>query len=412
MTKQNLEEVQEKALKQLRSGESLFGKNGAFAPMLKGFIEKALEAEMEDHLNSEARSKGNKRNGKGRKTIKSSAGSFSIKTPQDRQSTFDPQIIKKRETLLADSLQDKIIGLYGLGMSFRDISSHIKEMYDTEISHTLLSQITDRIIPELKAWQSRPLEEVYTIVFLDAMFFKVKEDGHIKMKVLYNVIGVNCDGKKEILGIYLAETEGAKFWLQVLTDLRNRGLQDILIACIDNLQGFAEAIESIYPKTAVQSCVVHQIRNSLKYVTSKDQKEFLLDLKEVYRADTQVLAEGALVALSEKWVHKYPVVIKSWEDNWDKLNTYFAYSPEIRKLIYTTNTIEGYHRQVRKVTKSKGAFTSDMALLKLVYLATKNIEKKWERPLHNWSLAIQQLHIKFGDRMKLNLTTNPIQDRV
>lgn len=407
MTQKELDQLQEKALKQLKSGESLFGKDGAFAPMLKGFIEAALQAEMDAHLDYEQRENGNKRNGKGSKTIKSSAGSFQIETPQDRQSSFDPQLIKKRETVLADSLQDKIIGLYGLGMSLRDIRDHIKEMYDTELSHTVLGQITDRIIPEVKAWQNRPLEPVYCIVWLDAMHYKVREEGRVQHKALYNILGINPDGYKQVLGAYVSEAEGANFWLSVLTDLQSRGLADILIACTDNLKGFTEAITSVYPKAEVQSCIIHQIRNSLKYVASKDQKEFMRDLKKVYRADTKDLAEVQLDELASKWEAKYPVVIGSWRGNWEKLTTYFQYTAPIRRMIYTTNAVEGYHRQLRKVTKTKGAFTSDMALLKLVYLATRNIEKKWTAPLQNWALTVQQLAIRFEDRLPLDLTRKP-----
>jgi len=403
MTQEEIDHLQSKALEQFKSGKSLFGKDGAFAPMLKQFLEAALESEMEEHLDSEERLSGNKRNGKGKKTIKSSTGTFEIDTPQDRQSNFNPQIVKKRETVLADNLQDKIIGLYGLGMSLRDISSHIKEMYDTDISHTVLSQITDRIIPEVKAWQNRPLESVYCIVWLDAMHYKVRSEGKVEHKALYNILGINASGMKEVLGMYLSESEGANFWLQVLSDLHNRGLKDILIACTDNLKGFSEAIESVYTKAEVQSCIIHQIRNSIKYVASKDQKAFMRDLKEVYRANTKELAEMELSNLADKWQSKYPIVIQSWENNWNKLTTYFQYTAPIRKLIYTTNAVEGYHRQIRKVTKTKGAFTSDMALQKLVYLATRNIEKKWTTPLHNWSLTVQQLAIKFGERLTLDL---------
>lgn len=405
MDREELEGIEKKALKQLKSGKSLFGKDGAFAPLLQGFIEKALEAEMEDHLGEAERIRGNKRNGKGKKTIKSSAGSFEIETPQDRHSSFEPELIKKRQTILAESLEEKIIGLYGLGMSFRDISRHIQEMYDTEISHTVLSQITDKIIPDIKAWQNRPLEAVYPIIWLDAMRFKVKEDGRVVHKALYNILGVNKDGYKEILGIYLSETEGANFWLQILTDLNNRGVKDVLIASTDNLNGFSEAIQSVFPKSEIQSCIVHQIRNSLKYVASKDQKEFMRDLKKVYRADTKDIAEMELESLSGKWGKKYPIVIESWQKNWDKLSTYFEYTGPIRKLIYTTNPIEGYHRQVRKVTKNKGAFPNEMALLKLVYLVTKRIEQKWTSPLSNWSLTVQQLAIKFEDRLELDIKT-------
>ena len=407
MEQHELDKLQKKALEQFKSGESLFGPDGAFAPMLKGFIEAALQAEMEAHLDAEQRQGGNKRNGKGRKTVKSSAGSFQIDTPQDRQSSFEPELIKKRQTVLADSLADKIIGLYGLGMSLRDIRSHIAEIYDTDISHTVLSQITDRIIPEVKAWQNRPLEPVYCIVWLDAMRYKVRTDGRVEHKAIYNILGINRDGYKQVLGTYISESEGANFWLQVLSDLHSRGLKDILIACIDGLRGFPEAIASIYPKAEVQSCIIHQIRNSLKYVASKDQKAFMKDLKQVYKADTKELAEMALDELAGTWETKYPIVIASWRDNWEKLTTYFQYTAPIRKLIYTTNAVEGYHRQIRKVTKTKGAFPSDMALLKLIYLATKNIEKKWTSPLQNWSLTVQQLAIRFGDRLPLDLKRNP-----
>ncbi len=406
MTTEEQQNLEKKALEQFMSGKSLFGKDGAFAPMLKSFIEKALEAEMDSHLNEEERSGGNKRNGKGKKKIKSGFGSFEIDTPQDRHSSFEPDLVKKRQTILADNLSEKIIGLYGLGMSYRDISSHIKEMYDTDISHTVLSQITDRIIPDVKAWQSRPLDPLYCIVWLDAMHYKVKVDGKIEHKALYNILGINKDGYKEVLGMYISESEGANFWLQVLTDLQNRGLEDILIACTDNLKGFTNAILSVFPKTQVQLCIVHQIRNSLKYVASKDQKEFMKDLKKVYRAISKEVAEDELLNLEEKWGQKYPVVIESWQRNWEELSQYFQYTEPIRKIIYTTNAVEGFHRQVRKVTKTKGAFTNDMSLLKLVYLATKNIEKKWTAPLHNWSLTIQQFYIKFGDRIPLAINTS------
>ena len=407
MNKHKQTEFEKKVLTQFMSGKSLFGKDGAFAPMLKNVIEKALSAEMEAHLDAEQRDQGNKRNGKGKKTLKSSYGSFDIETPQDRLSSFEPDIVKKRQTILADNLSDKIIGLYGLGMSYRDISSHLKELYDTEISHSVLSQITDKIIPDIKAWQSRPLESMYCILWLDAMHYKVKVDGKITHRALYNILGINKDGRKDILGMYISESEGANFWLSVLTDLNNRGLEDVLIACTDNLKGFTEAILSVFPKTQVQKCIVHQIRNSLRYIASKDQKEFMRDLKLVYRAATKELAEDALLNLDEKWGQKYPVVLQSWHNNWEELSQYFQYTAPIRKIIYTTNAVEGFHRQVRKVTKTKGAFTSDMSLLKLVYLATMNIQKKWTSPLSNWGLTVQQLYIKFGDRIPLKINSTP-----
>lgn len=396
------EAVKKKALEQFRSGKSLTGKDGAFAPLLKEFLEAALEAELETHLTAEnAEGHSNRRNGKSSKMLKSNAGSFELVSSRDRNSSFEPMIVKKRETILADSLQDRIIGMYGLGMSLRDISGHIKEMYDMEISADTLSEITDRIIPKVKAWQTRPLEELYCIVWMDAMHYKVKEEGKVKNRAVYNILGINKEGMKTLLGAYVSENEGANFWLGVLTDLQHRGVKDILIACIDNLKGFAEAILSIYPQTDIQSCVVHQIRNSLKYVASKDQKAFLADLKPVYKAATLAEGETSLEILSEKWGKKYPIVIKSWQENWPKLSTFFKYTEDIRRIIYTTNTIEGFHRQVRKVTKNKGVFSSDMALLKLIYLAQCNISKKWTMPLQNWAITVSQLAIHFEGRLKL-----------
>ncbi len=393
--------LKSKALEQFRQGKSLYGKDGAFAPLIKEFLEDALQSELESHLEEE-RPKGNRKNGYSNKTIKTTDGQIELETPRDRHSSFEPEIVRKRETILADQLETKIIGLYGLGMSMRDISSHIKEMYDTEISAATLSSITDRIIPKIKEWQSRPLEAVYCIVWLDAMFYKVKDEGKISTKCVYNVLGVNSEGRKELLGMYISESEGANFWLSVLTDLQNRGIQDILIACIDNLKGFSEAIRTIFPRTEVQSCIVHQIRNSLKYVASKDQKEFMKDLKKVYQAITKEQAADNLISLEEKWGKRYPLVLTSWKNNWEKLTTYFKYTEPIRRLIYTTNTIEGFHRQIRKVTKTKGSFTSDMALLKLIYLASENASKKWSF-IRGWTQTIAQLAIYFEGRLKLGI---------
>ena len=395
------ESMKKQALEQFRSGKSLTGKGGAFAPLLKQFLEAALEGELESHLSEQESENFNRKNGKTSKTVKTTDGQFELLTSRDRNGSFEPEIIKKRETILADSLQDRIIGMYGLGMSLRDISGHIKEMYDMDISHDTLSNITDRVIPLVKEWQSRPLEDLYCIVWMDAMHYKVKDQGKVKSRAVYNILGINKEGKKDLIGIYVSENEGANFWLSVLTDLQNRGVKDMLIACIDNLTGFEQAITTIFPKTEVQSCIVHQIRNSLKYVASKDQKEFLAELKPVYKATTKDLAELNLEKLAEKWAKKYPVVINSWQENWHKLSTYFKYSEDVRRVIYTTNTIEGFHRQVRKVTKTKGVFPSDDALLKLIYLAYKNISKKWTQPLQNWSLTVSQLSIHFEGRLNL-----------
>ncbi len=391
------------ALSQLKSGKSLTGEGGVFAPIIKEFLESALSAEMECHLDEEERSIGNKRNGKSSKTLKTSSGEITIETPQDRHSSFEPQIVKKRETILADNLAPQIIGLYGRGMSLRDISIHIQEMYDVEISATTLSGITDRVIPQVKEWQNRPLDEVYPIVWMDAMHYKVRDGGKVISRAVYNILAINKEGRKELIGMYISESEGANFWLSVLTDLKSRGVKDILIACTDNLKGFSDAILSIYPETEIQKCVIHQIRNSLKYVASKDQKAFMKDLKKVYQSATKSQAEMELLNLEEAWGKKYPIVIKSWHENWEELTTYFEYDEHIRKIIYTTNAVEGFHRQIRKVTKTKGAFPSDMALMKLIYLATENISKKWTQPVRNWGLTIQQFCIKFGDRMKIDL---------
>lgn len=397
------EVMKQKLKEQLRTGKSLFSKGGAFAPLLEELINSMLEGELEGHLDEDERQKGNRKNGKGSKLLKTSAGSIEINTPRDRLGSFEPDIVKKRETIMAASLEDKIIGLYGLGMSLRDISSHIKETYDTDISAATLSTITDKVIPLVKEWQQRPLDSLYCIVWLDAMYYKVKEEGRTQTRCVYNILGINKDGRKDVLGMYVSQSEGANFWLSVITDLKQRGVEDILIACIDNLKGFDEAIWTIYPQTEVQTCVVHQIRNSIKYVASKDQKAFMTDLKPVYRADNESQALSELENLKEKWGKKYPMVISSWENNWPKLSTYFKYPAGIRKLIYTTNTIEGYHRQIRKVTKTKGVFTSDMALLKLIYLATERIQQKWTMPLNNWGITASQLKIIFADRMKTDL---------
>lgn len=394
------EEVKNKALAQLKSGKPLLGKEGALAPLFKSFLEAALEAELEDHLQENKEEEVNRRNGHGSKQLRTSEGTMELSTPRDRIGSFEPEIVKKRQTILADSLESKIIGLYGLGMSLRDIAAHIKEMYDTDISHTVLSEVTDRVIPAIRLWQSHGLEEVYTIVWLDAMYYKVKDDsGHVVTRCLYNVLGINLEGRKHLLGMYISESEGAKFWLSVLTDLQQRGVKDILIACIDNLGGFEEAISSIFPRTEVQSCIVHQVRNTLKYVASKDSKEVVKEVKLIYQATSKELGEEQLNALEKKWGKKYPIVIKSWRANWHKLSTFFKYAADIRRLIYTTNTIEGFHRQIRKVTKTKGAFTSDMALLKLVYLVSERIAEKWTMPLQNWGLTIQQLSIMFEGRV-------------
>ena len=390
------------AAEQLRTGKPLFGKDGALAPMLERILNAALEGEMDAHLSEESRESGNRRNGKMSKTVQTQYGEVTVETPRDRNGSFDPQTVRKRETILAEGMADQIIGMYAFGTSTREISSYFEREFNTRLSAETISAITDRVLPEIKEWKSRSLDAVYAICWLDAIHYKVKDDtGRAVTRAIYNVIGINKEGHKELLGMYVAKSEGANFWLEVLTDLQNRGVEDIMICCVDGLKGFPDAIQSVFPHTAVQLCVVHQIRNSIKYVGSKHQKEFLRDLKRVYGAVSKEAAETELDNLEAKWGEQYPIVIKSWRDNWERLTEFFQYTKEIRRLIYTTNTVEGYHRQIRKVTKNKGVFPSDTALEKLVYLAYRNIKEKWTMPLSNWALISQQLAIKFGDRYEI-----------
>ena len=385
----------------LYQGKPLLGPNGLLTSLVKDLTKIALQGEMDAHLSNNSLEQGNnRRNGISTKTMKTSSGSFELEVPRDRNGSFEPQLIKKRQTILNEELDNKILALYGLGTSYDGIASHLQEIYGVEVSNATISAVTDKLVPMIAEWRSRPLEAIYTVVFLDAMFFKVKQDNKVTTKAIYNIMGINQEGRKDIIGFYACESEGSHFWLGVLNDLKARGVEDILIACVDGLKGFPEAINTAFPRTEVQLCIVHQIRNSIKHVASKNQKEFILDLKTVYQAETKDLAEHNLLMLDEKWGRKYPIVIKSWNNNWDNLSTYFKYSVEIRRLIYTTNPIEGFHRQVRKYTKTKGAFTSENALFKLVFCAIKQITAKWNMPISNWSLAISQLDIYFPDRLK------------
>ncbi|WP_024787311.1 MULTISPECIES: IS256 family transposase [unclassified Lebetimonas] len=390
----------DKAVKDLLAGKKIGGKDGVLAPLIKELVEAALEAEIESHIADEVLSgKKNRRNGYNRKTVKSTSGEFELATPRDREGRFEPQIVKKHQTTISDEIEEKILSLYALGMSYKDIKSHIEELYQISISSATINAITDKIIPKIKEWQSRPLESIYPFVFMDAIHYKIKEDGKYVNKAVYTILGVNIQGKKEVLGLYLSESEGANFWLQVLTDLNNRGVKDILIASIDGLKGFPEAINAIYPNTEVQLCIIHQIRNSLKYVASKDKKEFMKDLKKVYQAVNKEQAESELDRLEEKWGNKYPIVIKSWRNKWNNLSNYFKYPQDIKKVIYTTNIIESVHRQFRKLTKTKGAFPNENSLLKLLYMGIQNAEKKWTMPIKNWNLTLSQLAIFFEGRL-------------
>ncbi len=400
----DFERFKQEAIKGLYAGKPLNGDKGIFAPLLKHFLEAAMAGELEAHLQEEkAAGKSNRKNGKTSKKVKSLSGEFELETSRDRSGSFEPMVVPKRQLIITAELEEKVIGLYGLGLSTRDITKYVKEMYQMDISAATLSTITDKVIPAMNEWRSRPLESVYAFVYLDCMHYKVREGSSVVTRAVYNILGVSLSGTKDLIGMYLSESEGAKFWLSVLTDLKSRGVEDILIACIDGLKGFPEAISATFPKTEIQTCVVHQIRSSLRYIAEKDKKAFMADLKPVYQAFNQEEGYENLLQLEEKWGKKYPVPVQGWLNNWENLSTFFQYDAQIRKVIYTTNTVEGFHRQVRKVTKTKGAFTSDTALLKLVYLVVQRLTDKWTMPLHNWKLTLSQLYIRFEDRLKVQL---------
>lgn len=388
---------------QLKAGKGIGGKDGALTPLIKQLTEMALQAELETHLSQDLER--NRKNGFSSKTMKSANGTFELETPRDRNGSFEPELVKKNQTHMSDELESKMLSLFALGNSYSQIADHIEDMYGVHFSKQAITAITDKLIPKLEEWRKRPLESIYPFIYLDAIHYKVRDEGHYVSKAFYTVLGVNLEGKKEILGLYLNESEGAKFWLQVLTDLQNRGVEDILIASVDGLKGFPEAINAVFPDTEVQLCIVHQIRNSLKYVASKDQKQFASELKAVYQAFTKEEAETELDKLEEKWGKKYPIIFESWRNKWDNLSNYFKYAEPIRKVIYTTNIIESVHRQFRTLTKTKGAFPNDNSLLKLLFAGIQNAEKKWTMPIKNWSLTISQLNIHFKERLKnaLNL---------
>ena len=379
--------------KSCKSGEDLSNLTKKF---MKNMIESMLQAELEEHIETNSETC---KNGSYKKTVRSDAGELELNIPRDRNSDYKPQLIPKCKYTIS-GIDDKIISMYARGMSLRDIEKQVKEMYDVEMSDSLISRIIDKILPEIKEWQNRTLEPIYPIVYMDAMVFKIKDDnGFYKNKALHFAIGINLEGKKDLLGMWITNNEGAKFWLSIVTELKNRGVEDILIASVDGLKGFSEAINSVFPQTVVQRCIIHQIRYSMKYVGSKYQKEFMADLKKVYKAPTKAAAEEALLELEQKWGEKYPMVVNSWINNWDELSSYFQYSEPIRRIIYTTNTIEGFNRQIRKITKTKGGFNNDESLFKLVYLAYKDIAKKWDKSISNWAEIISQFSIVFEDRL-------------
>ena len=378
--------------------------NDLFKEMVGTFLEHGLEAELDEELGYSKydyrnKSTDNSRNGTTPKKLKSSFGEIEIDTPRDRKSEFEPELVKKHQTSISQDIEEKIISMYAKGMTTSDIESHIREIYGLEISDSTISRITDKILPIVKEWQSRPLEAVYPIVFLDAVHFHVRSEGQIVKKAVYVAIGINPEGIREVLGMWVGENESAKFWLTVLNSIKNRGVNDILIACVDGLTGFSNAIEAVYPKAEIQQCVIHQIRNTTRFVYYKDMKELMEDLKSVYGASDEQSALSNLERFDEKLSKKYPKTAQSWKDNWVNLSTYFKYPQEVRTLIYTTNTIEGFNRQLRKVTKSKTVFPTDDSLLKMLYLAMTDITKKWTGRRKDWGIIHSQLEIYFPGRM-------------
>ena len=397
----------EKDFENCKTADDLLGKDGVVKNLIRGLSDQILEAEMSQHLgyekhSSEGDNSGNSRNGASSKTVKTDFGEIQIKVPRDRNGEFDPALIKKHQRDLG-KIDEIIISLYAKGLTTRDIKEHLDELYGLEVSPAFISNVTERVREFVVEWQARPLDRLYPIVYLDAIHYKIREESRIVNKAAYTVLGINSDGLKEMLGIWIDQSEGANFWLSVLTDLKSRGVEDILIACVDGLKGFPDAIATIFPEAVVQLCVIHQIRNSLRYVASKHQKEFIKDLKLVYQSPTKENAELQLEHLEEKWGKKYPVVTNSWKNNWSNLSNYFQYSEEIRKLIYTTNSVEALHRQLRKVTKTKSLFPHDDALKKMLFLAYRDIAKKWNKPIANWPIIVSQLSIIFKDRMIIQI---------
>jgi len=402
MTQRKISFDMEAALKALREGQSLTGKDGILTPLIKQLTEAAIQAELDEHLAEEDAP--NRKNGTSSKTVKTLSGSFMLDTPRDRANTFEPQLVRKNQTQLTDDLERKIIALFALGTSYQDIRSHIADLYGISVSNGTINAVTDRLIPELQTWRERDLDAIYPILWLDAIHYKIKENGRYISKAVYTILGLNIEGKKELLGLYLSDQEGAHHWLSVLTDLHNRGVEEILIACVDGLKGFPEAIETIYPNTEVQHCVIHQIRNSIKYVASKNQKAFMADLKCVYKAATLNAAELALDDLEAKWGEKYPMVITSWRSKWPTLSNYFKYPDYVRTAIYTTNAVEAVHRQFRKLTKTKGGFANENSLLKLLYAGMLKASERWTHPIQNWNLTLAQLTIHFPGRLEKHLS--------
>ncbi len=396
-------EVLDQILKDYEKPEDLLSENGLLQQLTKALVERALNGEMTHHLGYEKHStagnnSGNSRNGSTPKVLKGKRGQVEIEVPRDRNSDFEPQLVKKNQTRF-DGLDEKIISLYARGMTTREIQGHLEEIYGVDISPSLISNVTDAVLDEVRAWQSRPLDAVYPILYLDALQVKVKSQGSVRNKAIYLAFGVGMNGLKEVLGIWASDNEGSKFWMQVITELKARGVQDIFIACVDGLKGFPEAIEAIYPQTQIQLCIVHLVRHSLFYVSHKDRKEVAADLKMIYQAPTLDEADYQLSKFADKWKVAYPMVVKSWQANWARVIPMFSFAPEIRRAIYTTNTIESLNMTLRKIIKNRAMFPSDEAVFKILYLALRNISKRWTMPIANWSGAMNQFAILFENRL-------------
>ena len=405
MADRTQEKLIDELLKDYKGPESFWGESGLFAQLKKKIIERTLDAEMDNHLgytkhNPEGHNSGNSRNGRGKKTVVIDSEQVELEPPRDRNSTFKPQLIPKRQKYF-EGFNDKILAMYARGMSVRDIQACLLDMYKVDVSEGLISQATEGIMEEVKVWQNRPLDSVYPIVFLDCIVVKSREEGKVCNRSVYLALGINMEGHKELLGIWIARSEGAKFWLGVITELANRGVKDIFIACVDGLKGFPDAIESVFPKTQIQLCIVHMIRNSVKYVNWKDRKLVCKDLKTIYTSATEQEAEIALDEFGKKWDTKYPTISQMWRNHWQHVIPFFDYPQDIRKVIYTTNAIESLNRSLRKVIKTKGAFPTDASIMKIFYLALTNISKKWTMPIRTWNAAISQFAIKFAGRFKL-----------
>jgi putative transposase len=388
-----------------KSPEEILGEGGVLKQLTKRLVENALEGEMTEHLGyephaAEGKNTGNSRNGKSEKTIHTDTGSVEIDVPRDRAGTFEPKLVRKRQRRL-EGFDDKVLSLYARGMTTREIQGHLKDLYGTEISPALISNVTDSVLKDVEAWQNRPLDSIYPIVYLDALHLKMRLDGLVQTRAVYLALGVNLDGRKELLGLWIGNKEGSKFWLSILTQLRNRGVRDILIACVDGLTGFPEAIESEFPKTEVQLCIVHMVRNSLRYVSWKERKIVAQDLRAIYTAPTVDSAWSALESFAEKWDARFPTISRSWRDRWEQVIPFFAYPPEIRKVIYTTNAIESIQSQLRRVTRQRGAFPTPESVKKVLFLAISKISERWSRPIKDWVAALNHFSIVFEERIPL-----------